>query len=57
LPAEAEAAYDYLRNAPPENKPEARKDWIPARDESERARMKAQANRKTARKPRGSGKS
>lgn len=41
LAAEVEAAYQYLRNAPAEDKAEARKDWIRARDDLERARIKA----------------
>jgi len=41
LEAEVKAAYQYLRNAPAEDKAEARKDWIQARDDLERARIKA----------------
>ena len=41
LAAEAEAAYEYLRNTPAKDKAEARKDWIRARDNLERARIKA----------------
>ena len=41
LAAEAQAAYDNLRNLPPEDKAEARRDWIRARGDLERARIRA----------------
>lgn len=41
LAAEVETAYEYLRNPPPEDKAKARKDWMRARDDLEKARIKA----------------
>lgn len=41
LTQEVKDSYEYLRSLPPEEKAEARKAWMQARDDLERARIRA----------------